>query len=117
MTTAQRFHDEGRYIYSDTDSVHVLGAQPEWLDVDSKRLGAWKNEGVAEDARFLRAKTYIKRKHGEIVVTCAGMPDNIKKIATFENFRFGYVYGNKLVQKAVKGGCVLVSTNFAINVH
>ena len=117
MTTAQRFHDEGRYIYSDTDSVHVLGTQPEWLDVDSKRLGAWKNEGVAEDARFLRAKTYIKRKHGKIVVACAGMPDNIKKIATFENFRFGYVYGNKLVQKAVKGGCVLVPTNFAINVH
>lgn len=117
MTTAQRFHDEGRYIYSDTDSVHVLGEQPEWLDVDNTRLGAWKNEGVAEDARFLRAKTYIKRKHGEIVVTCAGMPDNIKKVATFENFRFGYVYGDKLVQKAVKGGCVLVATNFAINVH
>ena len=34
MRTAQRFHDEGRYIYSDTDSVHVLGNQPEWLDVD-----------------------------------------------------------------------------------
>lgn len=116
MRTAQRFHDEGRYIYSDTDSVHVLGNQPEWLDVDPKRLGAWKNEGVAEDARFLRAKTYIKRKHGEIVVTCAGMPDNIKRIATFDNFRFGHVYGNKLVQKTVKGGCVLCTIDFAIKI-
>lgn len=116
MRTAQRFHDEGRYIYSDTDSVHVLGEQPDWLDVDPKRLGAWKNEGVAEDARFLRAKTYIKRKHGEIVVTCAGMPDNIKRIATFDNFRFGHVYGNKLVQKTVKGGCVLCTIDFAIKI-
>lgn len=116
MRTAQRFHDEGRYIYSDTDSVHVLGNQPDWLDVDPKRLGAWKNEGIAEDARFLRAKTYIKRKHGEIVVTCAGMPDNIKRIATFDNFRFGHVYGNKLVQKTVKGGCVLCTIDFAIKI-
>lgn len=116
MRTAQRFHDEGRYIYSDTDSVHVLGKQPNWLDVDPKRLGAWKNEGVAEDARFLRAKTYIKRKHSEIVVTCAGMPDNIKRIATFDNFRFGHVYGNKLVQKTVKGGCVLCTIDFAIKI-
>ena len=96
--------------------MHVLGNQPDWLDVDPKRLGAWKNEGVAEDARFLRAKTYIKRKHGEIVVTCAGMPDNIKRIATFDNFRFGHVYGNKLVQKTVKGGCVLCTIDFAIKI-
>ena len=116
MTTAQKFYEEGRYIYSDTDSVHVLGEQPDWLDVDKTRLGAWKNEGVAEEARFLRAKTYIKRKHGEIVVTCAGMPDNIKAVATFDNFKYGEVFGGKLVQRAVKGGCVLCDTNFSIKV-
>ena len=114
METAQRFYEEGRYIYSDTDSVHVLGAPPAWLDIDNTRLGAWKKEGVAEEARFLRAKTYIKRKHGEIVVTCAGMPDNIKSVATFDNFKYGEVFGGKLVQRAVKGGCVLCETNFSI---
>lgn len=116
MTTAQKFYDEERYIYSDTDSVHVLGEQPDWLDVDKTRLGAWKNEGVAEEARFLRAKTYIKRKHGEITVTCAGMPDNIKAITTFDNFKYGEVFGGKLVQRAVKGGCVLLETDFTIKV-
>ena len=116
MTTAQKFYEEGRYIYSDTDSVHVLGEQPDWLDVDKTRLGAWKNEGVAEEARFLRAKTYIKRKHGEIVVTCAGMPDNIKAVATFDNFKYGEVFGGKLIERAVKGGCVLCDTNFSIKV-
>ena len=117
MSTAQRFYEAGSFIYSDTDSVHALGSQPEWLDVDKTRLGAWKNEGTAEDARFLRPKTYIKRKHGEICVTCAGMPDNIKSIATFDNFRYGQVFGGKLVQHAVKGGCVLVDTNFSIKVE
>ena len=117
MSTAQRFYEAGSFIYSDTDSVHALGSQPDWLDVDKTRLGAWKNEGTAEDARFLRPKTYIKRKHGEICVTCAGMPDNIKSIATFDNFRYGQVFGGKLVQHAVKGGCVLVDTNFSIKVE
>ena len=116
MTTAQKFYEEGRYIYSDTDSVHVLGKQPEWLDVDKTRLGAWKNEGVAEEARFLRAKTYIKRKHGKISVTCAGMPDNIKAITTFDNFKYGEVFGGKLIQRSVKGGCVLLETDFTIKI-
>ncbi len=113
IRTAQRVFD--RFIYADTDSIHLIGlTPPDNIDVDAKRLGAWKFEGAAQRAKFIRAKTYLKEKDGELCVTCAGMPSNVKQLVTFENFNKGSVYPGKLLQRRVKGGALLLPTEFTI---
>lgn len=109
------------YIYCDTDSVHLLTDKPNGIKLDNNLLGYWKNEGTAETAKFLRAKSYIKinihNPDGTIThkkVTCAGMPENIKDICTLENFAFGNVFGGKLQQKRVFGGVLLTPTEFSL---
>lgn len=49
-----------------------------------------------------------------IKITCAGMPDNIKKTVTFETFITGATFPGKLVPKYVPGGVVLCPTTFTL---
>ena len=120
ITSANAVYD--RFLYADTDSIHLIGTDiPEGLKVDDKLLGYWKCEGVFDEGKFIRAKTYIKFKHGEIDVTCAGMPDNLKeqlkkmtKEEAFNIFEGGAVFEGKLMPKRVKGGVVLTPTTFTI---
>ena len=107
------------FVYADTDSIHVLGNDHGNIDIDPVRLGAWKNEGTFEYGKYLRAKTYIHGKtvDGKIVsdgITCAGMPDRVKKTCTWDEFKIGAEFGGKIVQKQVPGGCLLVETTFKI---
>lgn len=128
-----------RIIYSDTDSMHLLGNSiPEGIEVDSVKLGAWKIEETWIKGKFLRAKTYIEEliisdkeyeklieektpnvyekdgiKH-RLKVTVAGLPKTAHGNVTFENFTEGAVFGGKLMPKTVKGGVVLVDTTFKI---
>ena len=111
--------DLDRFIYCDTDSMHLAGtADPEGIPLHDTNLCAWKVEGTFTHARHLRAKCYIWDLNGEVSVTCAGMPDNVKALCTFDNFRYGLsnidpVTGKviegagKLTPVAVPGGVVL----------
>ena len=122
IRTAQSvFH---RFIYADTDSIHLEGVEMPEIEVHKSKMGAWKHEGTFTRARFIRAKTYIEEMDGELHVTCAGMPKNVKKLVTWENFRElnegmllpardGYYHG-KLLPKGVPGGIVLKDTDFTI---
>lgn len=117
-----------RFIYADTDSLHILGLEPVDIDIHPTNLGKWKFEGEFRKARFIRAKTYIEEiaqnekgdckiseaTHYKTKVTCAGMNDKIKKQVTFENFKTGSKFYGKLVPKIIKGGCVLVDDYFTI---
>lgn len=48
-----------RFLYCDTDSLHVLGDSPvEGLDVHDSRLGAWKLEYRFEEAFYNRPRQY-----------------------------------------------------------
>ena len=48
-----------RFLYCDTDSLHVLGDSPvEGLDVHDSRLGAWKLEHRFEEAFYNRPRQY-----------------------------------------------------------
>ena len=50
-----------RFIYADTDSLHLVGTDiPENLDVHPTKLGAWKHEGTFTDSVFIRCKTYME---------------------------------------------------------
>lgn len=129
VTTAQTVYD--RFMYADTDSIHVLGTEPvEGIEVHPTNLGAWKHESNFSRSKYVRAKTYIERivQVGEMVdgkyvmvdvepyndVKCAGMPKELKEKVTFENFKSGLKIPGKLRPKHCKGGIVLVPTTFTM---
>lgn len=106
-----------KFIYSDTDSIHTtLSADEcrEIIEVDEIKLGAWKHESHFDRGRFIRAKTYIEYIDGKLHVTCAGMPDEVKKRVTFDNFVCGQVFNGKLQPRHYPGGIVLIDTTFSI---
>ena len=51
----------------------------------------------------------------ETKVTVAGLPEECHKRVTWENFHTGAKYHGKLVPKHVKGGTVLIETDFTIS--
>lgn len=125
-----------RFVYCDTDSMHLLGTDdPADIPLHDTNFGAWKVEGTFTHARHLRAKAYIWDLNGETKVTCAGMPDNVKALATFDNFHFGFTnaltdedgnevlvdgspvpipgYG-KLLPRMTPGGVVLAPTVYRL---
>lgn len=119
IRTAQLSYD--RFIYCDTDSVHLTGSEvPDELKpfVHPTELGKWDLEGVYKRGKYIRQKTYVHEyeEDGNIKtkVTCAGMPDSIKKLVTFDNFKKGFSRTGKLMPKQVDGGVVLVETEFTL---
>lgn len=131
IRTAQSVYD--RFIYCDTDSIHLIGHNVPSIDIHPTRLGAWKCEGLFKKAKFLRAKTYMEEyilcdggmidtpdklhlANGKthIDVKCAGMPDKSKSEVTFDNFKVGSSFGGKLRPVTVCGGVVLEEIYFTI---
>lgn len=117
VTTAAACGD--RFIYSDTDSVKVLGTDPiEGMWVDDVALGAWKDEGHFSRFKALRAKTYIADygtpEEPDIEVHVAGLPKRCHEQVTFDNFELGAEYQGKLYQHRVRGGIVLIDGAFKI---
>jgi hypothetical protein len=133
-----------RFLYCDTDSLHVLGLEIPDIDIHESELGYWKCEGIFSQAKYLRPKTYLEtfcQINGDNItdpndyenstsydteVKCCGMPDNMKRLVSYDNFKLGQLYNNtmrsaddtenyaKLMPKTVKGGVVLVDRDFHI---
>lgn len=107
------------FCYCDTDSVHLAtinGKPPRFGGtVDAVKLGCWKEESTFIRAKYLRQKTYIEeQKPGIFEVKACGMPENCKKLVTWENFRMGAKYPGKLVPIIRPGGADLVEREFTI---
>lgn len=116
-----------RFIYADTDSVHIKGLEPvNGLDVDNYRLGAFKKESEFIRAKFIRQKTYLEiyNENGKETynLKCCGMPKSLKDSINEEDFYEGAVYDSaenqdfapKLMPKVVPGGVILEETTFQI---
>ena len=118
IRSAQKCYD--RFIYADTDSLHISGHEPIDIDIDDTRLGAWKNESSFSKGKYLRSKCYIEYGHdmGEteerLKITVAGMPPSCYPQVTFDNFNYGTEYTGKLHQQRVSGGIVLSECTFKI---
>lgn len=113
ITSAQKVYD--RFIYADTDSLHLEGTEfPEGLDIDDVKLGAWKVESQFTKARFLHQKCYIEEIEGELKITCAGMPKACYPYVSWENFHPNASYQGKLRPFHTDGGIVLVDTPMTI---
>jgi hypothetical protein len=115
------------YLYSDTDSVHCLKLSDDelkqFMDLDDFRLGAYKVESTFERAKFIRQKCYIEiDSEGNVNSTIAGMPKRLGKYVNLDNFESGFSINaddpeyeeKKLTYKHVKGGVILVPTDFTI---
>ena len=115
------------YIYSDTDSIHCLKLSDDelkqFMQIDDFMLGAYKVESTFERAKFIRQKCYIEiDKEGKVNSTIAGMPKRLGKYVNLDNFESGFSIkaddpdyeDKKLTYKHVKGGVILVPTDFTI---
>ena len=120
IRAAQKCYD--RFIYADTDSLHLIGNEKPPIDVDQYKLGAFKLESIFTKAKFLRSKLYMEygrepdepEGSEEWKITGAGMPDSTKKLVEYGNFDYGSTFGGKLRPLHVPGGIVLVDTEFTI---
>lgn len=120
------------YVYSDTDSIHCL-LKPEdveelskVIEIDDYKLGAWKLESEFVRGKYLHQKCYIEQDYdNHINVTVAGLPKKLAPLIDFDNFKPGFSTANipeaeiektgrKLIYKHVKGGVLLVETDFTI---
>ena len=116
-------HD--RWIYCDTDSVHILGNDFKG-EIHETKLGAFKLEKVYAKAIYLGQKAYIGYKEDKDAIDAcaypgyrkdlklAGCSENCKKAIEDFNFKIGTVVHGKLLPKTVVGGTVLVPTDFTI---
>ena len=115
------------YLYSDTDSIHCLKLDEEelkqFMNIDDYNLGAYKKESEFEKAKFIRQKCYIEIGYdGKVNSTIAGMPKRLGKYVNLDNFVSGFSIKaddenyseKKLTYKHVKGGVILVPTDFTI---
>ena len=137
---AQRFADEGRFIYADTDSIHILGTDTLDLPIDPHEFGKFKIEGTFALGKYVRPKAYIhgdadRRIYSEVRIhrdgrreivpegiKCAGMPDNIKMQILempppqgWERFDPFETFEGKLVKHRVQGGVYLDAISFSIS--
>lgn len=106
-----------KYLYSDTDSVHTTLSIEElkkFCDIDDVKLGAWKHEAHFERAKFVRQKCYLEEIDGKMNITCAGMPKTCYSQVEWDKFKTGFKASGKLTFKHVKGGVILVDTEFTI---
>ena len=106
------------FCYSDTDSIHCLLPVEEltqFCEIDDVKLGAWKHESSFERAKFVRQKCYVEMFDGEMNITCAGMPKTCYKNVTWDNFKVGLTVPGKLTFSHIKGGVLLIDTDFTIN--
>ena len=58
LTSANNVFD--RFLYCDTDSIHILGFEVPNIEVHDKNLGAWKLEGKFINAKYIGAKRYAE---------------------------------------------------------
>lgn len=103
-----------RFIYADTDSIHIIGEDEPDIDIDEYRLGAFKLESEFMEAQFHRAKCYIESIDGKLDKKCAGLPKAAKELLNFETMCEGSVFHGKLVPVNVPGGVVLIDREFTI---
>lgn len=126
--SAQNVYD--RFLYADTDSIHLIGGDIPDIPIDDVELGYFKLESTFKRAKYIRAKTYIEEEEKRtpfiyndtkyvlirpyLNIKCAGMPQNLKEEVTFDSFEQGLTLTGKLMPKKYVGGVILEDAPFTI---
>lgn len=132
-----------RFVYCDTDSIHYLDCDVKdlGLPIDDKELGYFKVEShehngkkytVIPHARYVRPKTYLHcDENYEVMkvyndfteeydyegVKCCGLSDSARHEVTWDNFRVGAVYHDKMTNRQVNGGSCLITGTMEIRIR
>lgn len=80
-----------RFLYCDTDSIHILGTEVPNIPIHNKELNHWKYEGEFINAKYIGAKRYAEQMiHDDNVkweIKCCGVSgDIIEKFDDIEVF-------------------------------
>lgn len=118
----------GRFLYADTDSIHILGIEPaKNVVIHPTNFNCWKKEGVFDVAIYERQKTYLEHmveKDGEkldepeLIIKCAGMSQSAKQAfidsgKDITEFKSGLELEDcNLKAKRIKGGILLINKTF-----
>lgn len=101
----------------DTDSVHAIISEEdlkEIVEIDKFKLGAWKIESIPEQAKYLKQKCYILKEENKIKAHISGMSKTCYDHIEWNKFKTGYSVPGNLKKKRVKGGIILVESDFTI---
>lgn len=88
------------FVYSDTDSIHIMG-KPKNIKMSQSKIGYWKVESEFTRAKYLRQKTYIeydenlqrdidngkykgKKAPAPLLIKSAGANNEVKKRLQYE---------------------------------
>ena len=133
ITAAQENYD--RFLYADTDSIHLRGTEQPSGIIVGKQLGEWKHEYDFTLAKFMRSKRYMEIESQPCRDTCcpqnanlphdparwirhahiAGLPVAVQRNISLGQFNRGAVFSGKLLPRRVKGGIVLSDVAFSLN--
>lgn len=116
------------FVYCDTDSIHTFKELAK-EKVHDTYLGKFKLEAIEEVCKYVRQKCYITKENGNWHITCSGLPDRCKE-SLIEHYKDDILYkfdiglkiakdnkdgiACKLIHKNVKGGVLLLPTDFEI---
>ena len=92
------------------------------IKMDDYKLGYYKRESEAIRGIYIRQKCYMEvSPDGRVNTTVAGLPKRLGKYVTIDNFKRGFSVlasekdkEHKLTYKHIKGGVLLVDTDFTI---
>lgn len=137
IRAAQANYD--KFVYADTDSIHILGQKPKQIDIHPTHFCCWKRESEWSEGVFIRPKTYLEVIEGVPDIKCAGMPEKCKKLfikscgydielpklsqeeeefiqheLSLDDFKIGLEVPGKLGPKRIKGGIILQRVPYKI---
>lgn len=95
LTRAIRSAGKLNWVYSDTDSLHLLAPAEDGEFKLGDNLGELSLKGIVDDARYIARKRYATRTNDVTSIVCAGMPGNIMERIPFEEFRSGWSNQNE----------------------
>lgn len=97
---AQKAYEAGKFIYCDTDSLHVIrGFDDKYLKISDTELGYYKIEEKFSKGKYIKLKTYAHEVDGKLKIKTAGT-DIRGQITNIKNFG-----GNLIINDKKQAGC------------
>ena len=84
LTSIEKVYD--RFLYCDTDSIHITGYDIPNILIHDKNLGAWKLEGKFTKAKYIGAKRYAEYIDNKWDIKCCGLSRDIMEKITMDIF-------------------------------
>ena len=84
LTSIEKVYD--RFLYCDTDSIHITGYDIPNITIHDKNLGAWKLEGKFTKAKYIGAKRYAEYIDNNWDIKCCGLSRDIMEKITMDIF-------------------------------